>query len=458
MFARPGEKIRFFLLFCLKRTVPVAGGFSRREKSLRPEKILLVDEDPDQGALAAWLLKTELPGAELLEVRDPDALEEALSSASYDLVVTDNHFSWGNGMRVLSLVRRYLPGCPVVMFTGHGGEELACEALKKGFADYLPATSRGYLMLGKRVRSVLAGGSQIAASGLVAQYERLLELLDEAVFLATREGLLLQVNAAFCRLMKCTNPEMVRGHRLADFLQADPLLGFLEELDPKGEPRTAQMPLKEAADTVRLKACLVSQGGRLPTILVGRIQSGVSAPPPSRESEGTYRVDQVETDGPGVDSVDLEKVLDLVLTDLRPLVEQAKAKVIRGKLPAIEGSHLDMVRLFQNLLSSVIRLRTREPLEIDITAHRMPAEWLFVVKDSASRIVEADLGPGRPDYPSDEHLGSGKGLTVCRRIIERQGGRLWVTSESEAGSSIYFTLASENRTQQEQVDGSRAGN
>jgi signal transduction histidine kinase len=426
---------------------------------LRPEKILLVNEDPDQGALAAWLLKTALPAAEILEVRDQEALEEALSSASYDLVLTDNHFSWGNGMRVLSLVRRYLPGCPVVMLTGHGSEEIACEALKKGFADYLPATSRGYLVLGKRVRSVLAGGGQIAASGLIAQYERLLELLDEAVFLATRDGLLLQVNSAFSRLMKCTNPETVRGRRLADFLQADPLLGFLEELDPKGEPRTAQVPLKEAADTVRLRACLVSQGDRLPTILVGRIQARVSASPPSRESEENHRVvDQAETDAPGVDNVDLEKVLDLVLTDLRPVVEHAKVKIVRGNLPAIEGSHLDMVRLFQNLLSSIIRLRTRETLEIDITAHRMPVEWLFVVKVSGSRIVEADLGSGSPEHPADEQLGPGKGLTVCRRIVERHGGRLWVTSESEAGSSLYFTLASEDRTQQEQVDGSRAGN
>ncbi len=370
---------------------------------MRPEKILLIEENPDEAALALRLLRMEMPAVDVLQARDLSAIEKALSSTSFDLVLTGNCFSWGNGARVLSLVRRHLPGCPVVMLTSRGSEEAARDALKRGFADYIPANARGYLALGKRVRAILEG-AHVSVSGFLAQYERLLELLDEPVFLATRNGLLLQVNPAFCRLVRCSDAKAARGRRLTDFLQADLLLGFLDDLDPKGTPKTARLPLRHGP-TVCLKACLVFQGDRLPTVLVGRI--------------GVEGADVAS----GSTIVNLEEVFDMVLDDLLPLAEQSNIKVIRGNLPSVESSHLDMVCLFQNLLASLLRLRGQHHAVINLTAHRMPAEWLFIL-GSDCRITAAPPGS----------------FNTSQEIIERRGGRFWIASDSGTDSSVCFTL------------------
>ncbi|HXK60671.1 MAG TPA: hybrid sensor histidine kinase/response regulator, partial [Acidobacteriota bacterium] len=66
---------------------------------MRPEKILLIEENPDEAALALRLLRMEMPAVDVLQARDLSAIEKALSSTSFDLVLTGNCFSWGNGAR-----------------------------------------------------------------------------------------------------------------------------------------------------------------------------------------------------------------------------------------------------------------------------------------------------------------------------------------------------------------------
>jgi CheY-like chemotaxis protein len=412
---------------------------------LTTPEILLVEENRDDADLALLLLSKELPSIEVARVEDRDALEEALASARYDLVLTENRFSWGNGSHVLSLVRRRLPGCPVVMLTGNDSAETARDAMKEGFTDYLRKSARGYVMLGKRVQGILAGGCPVTGSGIISQYQRLLEIVDEAVFLATRDGLLLEVNPAFARLAKFSGSATVHGRRLADLFPNEPLSSFLEELDPNGEARGARIRFRDGSD-VRITARLVTQAGRMPTLLVGKLQT-VDAPRVSERTREEPAPDIEESPRSVTVKVNLETVLDEVLADLSSLVEQARTTVVRSKLPAIEGNHSDLARLFDNLLSTMLKPTIEEPAVLGISAHRMPTEWLFILKSSGGRIPETGFQEPGGEPRSGRVTRSEEGLerlNASRSLVDRQGGRLWVAPESDPGLTVYFTLPDRN--------------
>lgn len=119
-------------------------------------RILIVDDNPDDRVLEARLLRQAIPEIEIAEVADAAGWADALAAGAFDLVVTDYHLSWGNGLTVLKDVRSRWPERPVVVVTGTGTEEVAVEAMKAGAEDYvlkgrqrigrLPAVVRGALL------------------------------------------------------------------------------------------------------------------------------------------------------------------------------------------------------------------------------------------------------------------------------------------------------------------------
>ncbi len=145
--------------------------------------------------------------------------------------------------------------------------------------------------------------------------------------------------------------------------------------------------------------------------------------------------------------IDLTVTLNIVLTNLKAECEQAGCIIVADKLPQIVADHTQMTQLFQNLLSNAIKFRSAEPPRIEIRAERASKEWLFLIMDNGigipsehkERIFElfqcASFGKS--------NKGTGIGLAVCKNIVERHGGRLWVESEPGKGSTFYFTIPSE---------------
>jgi light-regulated signal transduction histidine kinase (bacteriophytochrome) len=153
---------------------------------------------------------------------------------------------------------------------------------------------------------------------------------------------------------------------------------------------------------------------------------------------------RVETDGDPLESVDLNEVIDDVLVDLQVSIEESDAEISTERLPRVKGDANQLRQVFQNLLSNAITYTDDGPPRIDVSATRDDGEWVMSVQDDGIGIdpeeqdrvfTVFDRLHGRGDYE-----GTGIGLALCQRIVERHDGEIWVESEPGEGSTFSFTL------------------
>lgn len=104
---------------------------------MNPIRILLIDDNPGDRALAIRSIKKEIKDLEIQEVYDPISLKRAIAAKRFDVVVTDFQIRWTTGIDVLLSVKKRDPNLPVIMFTHTGTEEIAVEAMKLGLDDYI---------------------------------------------------------------------------------------------------------------------------------------------------------------------------------------------------------------------------------------------------------------------------------------------------------------------------------
>ena len=160
--------------------------------------------------------------------------------------------------------------------------------------------------------------------------------------------------------------------------------------------------------------------------------------------DGLLEYSRVDSGGDPFDSVDLNAVLGDVRIDLQVKIGEEDARITADALPSVEGDASQLRQLFQNLLSNAIEYHGDEPPRIHVSAAREGDEWAISVRDEGIGIP-----PEQQDrvfelftrlHAPEEYSGTGLGLTLCRRIVERHGGRIRVESEPERGSTFTFTL------------------
>ena len=148
--------------------------------------------------------------------------------------------------------------------------------------------------------------------------------------------------------------------------------------------------------------------------------------------------------GGEAEAVPASEALDAALDNLRKAVSEAGAVVEREPLPTVRANRLELVQLFQNLVGNAVRFRGGRRPEIRVGARREGDAWSFFVQDNG-----IGIDPEYRDkvfvifqrlHTADEYPGSGVGLAICKRIVERHGGRIWVESEPGKGSTFRFTL------------------
>ena len=165
--------------------------------------------------------------------------------------------------------------------------------------------------------------------------------------------------------------------------------------------------------------------------------------------DGLLEYSRVETEGGSFDAVDLDDVLDDVCADLQFKIEETNAELKREPLPTVEGDENQLRQVFQNLLSNAIEYSGNGQPNIHVSADCEGSEWTVSVRDEGVGIDSADrdriFDIFQRLHSVDEQAGSGIGLAVCKRIVERHGGEIWVESEPGAGSTFRFTLSESNR-------------
>ncbi|MDB5277281.1 MAG: hypothetical protein JWR61_2236 [Ferruginibacter sp.] len=142
----------------------------------------------------------------------------------------------------------------------------------------------------------------------------------------------------------------------------------------------------------------------------------------------------------------LEDTLKEALQNISTLLKEKNAKIIRSTpLPVLEVYGEDIGRLFQNILSNAVKFSiTNVPPIVKIAAVEQDGEWLFSIEDNGIGMKAVDIEKifeifARLHSQSD-YQGSGIGLSICKKVVEGHGGRIWATSEEGKGSIFYFTI------------------
>jgi PAS domain S-box-containing protein len=141
---------------------------------------------------------------------------------------------------------------------------------------------------------------------------------------------------------------------------------------------------------------------------------------------------------------DCEAVLEDVLSNLRTSIESTKATVTHDPLPTVSGDGTQLGQLFQNLISNAIKFAGANAPRVHVSCERSPQERVFSVRDNGVGIQPQDRERIFTIFersPADQNQPrTGVGLAICKRIVERHGGRIWVESQAGEGSTFYFTI------------------
>lgn len=153
---------------------------------------------------------------------------------------------------------------------------------------------------------------------------------------------------------------------------------------------------------------------------------------------------RVQTRGKPFEPTDAEQVLNLTLKNLQTAIEESNAKITRDPLPTVIVDEVQLIQVFQNLIENAIKFPGDELPRIHVSAEKGANEWIFSVSDNGIGIdpqyAEKIFGLFQQLHAAREYPGTGIGLAVCKRIVERHGGRIWVDSELGKGSTFYFTI------------------
>jgi len=145
--------------------------------------------------------------------------------------------------------------------------------------------------------------------------------------------------------------------------------------------------------------------------------------------------------------VDGNTALQQTLENLQAAIAQSGAVITADRLPAIRVYEGHFLQILQNLLSNALKYRNEQPPVIHVSATSRDGTWVFAVRDNGIGID--------PQYHQQifgifkrlhghQYEGTGMGLAICEKIIKRYGGRIWVESEPEKGSTFFFTLGKES--------------
>ena len=153
---------------------------------------------------------------------------------------------------------------------------------------------------------------------------------------------------------------------------------------------------------------------------------------------------RVGSDNAVMEEIDCNAVLKDAIANLQIAIKESKAKIKQYTLPSIQGNFVQMTQVFQNLIANAIKYQGENTPMIEITAEKKDDKWLFAVKDNGIGIEqwfsERIFIVFQKLHDHKKYPGSGIGLALCKRVIEKHGGKIWFESETGKGTSFLFNL------------------
>jgi light-regulated signal transduction histidine kinase (bacteriophytochrome) len=153
---------------------------------------------------------------------------------------------------------------------------------------------------------------------------------------------------------------------------------------------------------------------------------------------------RVGTHGTEFKTTDCKAAVQKALANLRAAIESSAGTVTHDSLPTVNADEFQLVQLFQNLIGNALKLRGAQTPNIHISSQDKADAWTFAVKDNGIGIDAEYFDRvfmvfqrlhNRTDYP-----GTGIGLAICKKVVDRHGGRIWIESEAGIGSTFWFTV------------------
>ena len=153
---------------------------------------------------------------------------------------------------------------------------------------------------------------------------------------------------------------------------------------------------------------------------------------------------RVDRQGKSFAPTDCNEVMRRVLLNLKVAIEESGAKVSSDPLPTVSGDTVQLMQLFQNLVGNAVKFRQDTPPLVQVSARAENDLWHFTVKDNGIGIApqnfERVFALFQRLHTRQKYPGTGIGLAICQRIVERHGGRIWVESELGQGTAFHFTI------------------
>jgi two-component system, sensor histidine kinase and response regulator len=159
---------------------------------------------------------------------------------------------------------------------------------------------------------------------------------------------------------------------------------------------------------------------------------------------GLLAYSRVETKGKDFARTDCETVFNQAVANLQGAMAESGAVLTHDPLPTVRADAVQLMQLLQNLIGNAIKFRGETLPQVHVSAERNGSQWLFSVRDNGIGIepeyAERIFAIFQRLHSQAEYPGTGVGLTICKKVVERHGGRIWVESQPGEGATFYFTI------------------
>ena len=387
-------------------------------------KILLIEDNPDDAMLIQeTFADTGNTSCDWDWVnRLSDGLDR-LNTDHFTVVLLDLSLPDSHGLETFTKAHAQAPNVPIILMTGLDDEELALQAVQQGAQDYL-------------VKHQVDG--QTLGRSLSYAIERH-RLLDEVV---SRTKELSSVNSEL-------ELEVAERRRAEESLakQAEELRRSNAELEQFAyvASHDLQEPLRMVSSYVKILSD--DYAGRLDTDadrFIGYIVDGSTRMKGLIDDLLTFS--RVGTQGWPFEATDCNVIIDRVISDQAESIGGCQGTVTHDLLPIVDGDATQLAQVLQNLVSNALKYTRDVPPRVHVSAKQQGDEWVFSVSDNGMGIAphhyERIFQMFQRLHHRSEYPGSGIGLAICHKIVERHGGRIWVESEVGKGSTFHFTISS----------------